>query len=106
MTGAGLFDLPPRPPDHSNPDDYLTELEHRILNLSPRAEFVAGQIEAAMRDAGWKPLPEPRVIGPLLLRLAHRGWIRKSGVTTTTARSHGGAATTWRRTTKHGEAAA
>lgn len=105
MTDAGLFDLPGQDP-HTDPAAYLAELRRRIINLPPRSEFVAAQIEADMHQAGWSRLPEPRAIGPTLLALANQGWIRKSGVTATTARSHGGVTTTWRRTVKHTEAAA
>lgn len=90
----------------SDPADYITELTRRILDLPPGVEFVAGNIQAAMHRDGWFPLAEPRAIGPALMRLRNHGWINKSGVTSTKTRSHGGTASTWRRTTKHGEAAA
>lgn len=90
----------------SDPADYIAEMVRRIVDLPPGVEFVAGHIEAAMHSAGWLPLAEPRAIGPALMRLRNHGWITKSGVTSTKARSHGGVASTWRRTTKHGEAAA
>ncbi|MFD3426065.1 hypothetical protein [Nocardia fluminea] len=95
-----------QPNPTSDPNDYLTELERRIRDLPAGAEFVAGEIEAQMHRAGWPPLTEPRIIGPVLMRLRNRGWVHKSGTTSTKARSHGGMASTWRRTTKHGEAAA
>lgn len=102
----GLFEVPPRLPDHSNPDDYLNELERRIRSLPPRTEFVTAQLATDMHRTGWKPLAEGRAIGALIVRLATEGWIRKTGHTTTTARSHSGIATTWRRTVKQATTAA
>lgn len=77
---------------------YLQRAEKLIRDLSSGAEFVNADIYARMKAAGWPDMPEPRRFGPLLMRLRREGVIEKSGVRATTARSHGGVASVWRRT--------
>lgn len=112
MNADGLFDLPdnttplPRPDATPYSDSYMLEAERLIINLPTGTGFMSAEIQASMRRAGWHELDEPRHFGPMLLRLRADGWIEKTGVTTTNARSHGGAASTWRRTTQTRKAAA
>lgn len=90
----------------ADPGLYLAEAERRIINLTAGTEFVAGDIQKAMANANWLPLEEPRAYGYLMVRLSREGWIRKTGTAVTSARSHHGVASTWRRTTKATEKAA
>ncbi|MBF6358154.1 hypothetical protein IU449_27025 [Nocardia higoensis] len=76
---------------------YLARVEELIRALPAGAEFVNADMHARMRAAGWPDLSEPRLFGPFLLGLQKAGVISKVGLRATTARSHGGVATVWRR---------
>ncbi|WP_280420044.1 hypothetical protein [Nocardia carnea] len=77
---------------------YMAEVERMILALPAGSEFMAARLLNRMAADGWPPLDEPRSLGPLLLTLRRAGVIRKTGVTSTAARSHGGTASVWQRT--------
>ena len=77
---------------------YLQRAEKLIRALPAGTQFVNADIYSRMRAAGWPDMTEPRQFGPLLLRLRREGVIEKAGVQATTARSHGGVASVWRRT--------
>jgi hypothetical protein len=82
------------PPDFA----FIQRAEKLIHALQPGVEFVNADIYARMKNAGWPDMTEPRQFGPMLLRLRREGVIEKAGVLATTARSHGGVASVWRRT--------
>ncbi|WP_280412594.1 hypothetical protein [Nocardia asiatica] len=84
----------PVPPDFV----YLQRAETLIHALRPGVEFVNADIYSRMKAAGWPDMSEPRQFGPMLMRLRREGVIEKAGVLATTARSHGGVASVWRRT--------
>lgn len=77
---------------------YLQRAEKLITDLPAGTDFVNADIYNRMRAAGWPDMTEPRQFGPLLQRLNREGVIEKAGVQATTARSHGGVASVWRRT--------
>jgi hypothetical protein len=77
---------------------YIQRAEKLIHALPAGTQFVNADIYARMRAAGWPDMTEPRQFGPMLLRLRRAGVIEKVGVLATTARSHGGVASVWRRT--------
>ncbi|MFF4026955.1 hypothetical protein ACFYY5_29305 [Nocardia elegans] len=85
---------------------YLQRAEQLVRSLPAGTEFVNADIHSKMRAAGWPELSEPRQFGPMLLRLKAAGLIEKTGVRATSARSHGGVASVWRRTTTAMETAA
>jgi hypothetical protein len=78
---------------------YLERAAQLIHDLPAGTEFVNADIYARIR-ATWPDMGEPRAFGPLLVRLKRDGWIEKAGVEASTARSHQGIATVWRRTRK------
>ncbi|MGY1946624.1 hypothetical protein [Nocardia asiatica] len=84
----------PVPPDFV----YIQRAEKLIHALPAGAEFVNADIYARMKAAGWPDMAEPRQFGPMLQRLRSAGVIEKVGVLATTARSHGGVASVWKRT--------
>ncbi|MFE7744411.1 hypothetical protein [Nocardia sp. NPDC057455] len=77
---------------------YIQRAEKLIHALPTGTEFVNADIYAQMKKAGWPDMSEPRQFGPMLMRLRREGVIEKAGVRATTARSHGGVASVWRRT--------
>ena len=77
---------------------YLDRAEKFIRELPAGDRFVNADIHSKMRAAGWLDLSESRQFGPMLLRLKRAGLIEKVGVETSSARSHSGVATVWRRT--------
>ncbi|MFF0496523.1 hypothetical protein ACFYU5_08980 [Nocardia aobensis] len=81
-----------------DPQVYLAVAEQLILDMPEGREFVSADVLRMMRSSGWPDLAEPRRLGPMLLRLRRWGCVEKIDVRSTSARSHGGVTSVWRRT--------
>lgn len=81
-----------------DPGVYLAVARRLILALPAGEEFINADIVRQMRAKGWTDLPEFRRLGPMILGLKRHGQVEKVEVRATSARSHGGTTTVWRRT--------
>ncbi|WP_327114065.1 hypothetical protein OHB12_33365 [Nocardia sp. NBC_01730] len=84
--------------DHD--ERYLEVAAQLVIAMPAGKEFISADVLDVMRANGWPELSEPRRLGPMLLRLRHRGYVDKVGERSTRARSHGGVTSEWRRTTR------